>query len=99
MQAGLVMLISIFVPLLSAAPVPQSKEWTMGAGILFGAIAAGMFVKGDICCWYFLNIIFNLGTLSHIWIKLSSGAFIKTGDYAADLTLPKLTLGAVKTNT
>ena len=46
LQAGLVILLSVLVPLLSAAPVPQSKEWTMGAGILFGAIAAGMFVKG-----------------------------------------------------
>ena len=34
------------LPFLSGAPVPQSEEWTLGAGVLFGAIAAGMFVKG-----------------------------------------------------
>lgn len=56
---------------MSAAPVPQSKEWTLGAGILFGAIAAGMFVKG---------------------------AFIPTGDYAADISIPKLTLGRVQSS-
>ena len=36
------------LPLLSGAPGPQSQEWTLGAGVLFGAIDVGMFVKGRV---------------------------------------------------
>ena len=83
LQAGLVIVICSMMPFLSAAPAPQSQEWTLGAGVLFGAIAAGMFVKGE--TW--------VGTFTN---ALNSGMFIQTGDYAADIALPTLTFGREK---
>ena len=41
------LLLSSFICIITRAPVPQSPEWTLGAGVLFGTIAAGMFIKGN----------------------------------------------------